>query len=142
MAYFCVKHKNKSYINRELLKDALGVKDKDIDVMVAKGELKAVMILDEIMYEHETSYAHVQNLDEQIANFVPAKEGEFVRASGDTFFLPGSNVPFVKIANVHCSSKYNKLDYMPIVKVCGTLYAAMFHKKRNCESPIVIVDRS
>lgn len=144
MAYFAVTHKNRIYINRELLKDARNLTDKMIEMLVAKKEIRMRLILDELMYEHHEipglKDVKVQDMD-VVCSFENAGSAEeHAYASGETFFLPDSTIPFVKFTTIHCSAKYKRIDAIPTVKVCGTIYAALFRKKKGHQSPLVIVD--
>lgn len=146
MAYYLVKYKGATYVNRDLAKRMHSVGDVGLFDLLADGKIAQETILDNRVFKvssspnkHLMPFVKKQDLDAQIGRFEPSEEkGSYIISSA----CPGlclDGVQYVRLSDiVDPSNRYRSVFSLPHVVFLGKKYVALGVKLKDKDCLVAV----
>ena len=154
MAYYEIKFQGKDYINIDGAQALKGLSYRDLMCDAHAGKIKALSILDTVIFpvthtELEAMRFHhpeiiAQNIDGYLDRLEafdsPTKKERVIKVNSQTFNLAGFE--FARFHDVQFEGKYNKREMIPHIKLCGSIYVALFATFKEAKKETFIAVRT
>ncbi len=126
MAYYCAVYKDKTYVNRDLLKVVFQTGDAGILGLVAEGKVRPVKILGQSVYEAKIVYRDLpvvkQDIDAQLKRL---KHTEIKLPKQRKHCVEFDEFTFFPLSTIEVADKYRWVSKQPCIVFFNRKYVAL-----------------
>jgi hypothetical protein len=154
MAYYEIKFQGRDFINIDGAQFLNKLSYRDLMCEAHAGKIEAMSILDTVIFPVNHTeltalrFYHPEIITQNIDGYLyrleafdsPTKKETVVKIDGPVYTLGGFE--FARFHDVQFQGKYNKRELIPHIKLCGSIYVALFATFKEAKKETFIAVRT